>query len=235
MSSKLIVALDVDSFEEMRNIVEDIGDIVSTYKVGAQLYLNGGNDVIKYLKDKGKNVFLDLKFHDIPNTVSKAVEASVNLGVDMLTIHSLGGFEMMESAQKMVWERGMENRVKIFAVTILTSLDEAFLRDIIGVVERSLKEEVLHLATLAKSAGLNGVVASPYEVKDIKERCGKDFLVLTPGVRPEGFNPDDQARFRTPGEASRDGADYIIVGRPVLYAEDRKKMVNTIIDEIKNG
>ncbi len=233
MDKKIIVALDVSTKKEMVNIVEEIGDLISIYKVGAQLFLNLGNDAIKFLKDKGKKVFLDLKFHDIPNTVSRAVEASVNLGVDMLTLHSLGGFEMMESAQKMVWEKGRGNKIKIFAVTILTSLDEAFLRDVMGVMKRSLREEVLHLAVLAKSAGLNGVVASPYEVKDIKEKCGQDFLVLTPGVRPEGYSAEDQVRVKTPKEALKDGADYIILGRPIIFAGDRKKAVESIIEEIR--
>ncbi len=233
MDKKIIVALDISTKKEMVNIVEEIGDLISIYKVGAQLFLNLGNDAIKFLKDKGKKVFLDLKFHDIPNTVSRAVEASVNLGVDMLTLHSLGGFEMMESAQKMVWEKGRGNKIKIFAVTILTSLDEAFLRDVMGVMERSLREEVLHLAVLAKSAGLNGVVASPYEVKDIKEKCGQDFLVLTPGVRPEGYSAEDQVRVKTPKEALKDGADYIILGRPIIFAGDRKKAVESIIEEIR--
>jgi len=233
MNERLIIALDIGTKDEMENIVNEIGEMVSTYKVGMQLFLSLGNDAIKFLKDKGKNVFLDLKFHDIPNTISKAVEASVNLGVDMITIHALGGFEMMETAQKMVWEKGRGNKMKIFAVTILTSLDEAFLRDVMGVMERSLKDEVLHLSTLAKSAGLNGVVASPYEVKDIKERCGEDFLVLTPGIRPEGFNPDDQSRTKTPKEAIKDGADYIIVGRPIIFAEDRRKMVDLILQEME--
>ncbi len=233
MDKKIIVALDISTKKEMVNIVEEIGDLISIYKVGAQLFLNLGNDAIKFLKDKGKKVFLDLKFHDIPNTVSRAVEASVNLGVDMLTLHSLGGFEMMESAQKMVWEKGRGNKIKIFAVTILTSLDEAFLRDVMGVMKRSLREEVLHLAVLAKSAGLNGVVASPYEVKDIKEKCGQDFLVLTPGVRPEGYSAEDQVRVKTPKEALKDGADYIILGRPIIFAGDRKKAVESIIEEIR--
>ena len=233
MNKRLIIALDVSTKDEMTKIVNEIGDTILTYKVGAQLFLNLGNDAIKFLKDKGKNVLLDLKFHDIPNTVSKAVEASVNLGVDMITLHSLGGFEMMESAQKMVWEKGKGNKLKLFAVTILTSLDEAFLRDVMGVVERSLKEEVLHLATLSKSAGLNGVVASPYEIKDIKGKCGQDFLVLTPGIRPKGFNQDDQVRTKTPKEALKDGADYIIIGRPIIFAEDRKKAVETILEEME--
>jgi len=233
MNKKIIVALDISTKKEMMNIVEEIGDLISIYKLGAQLFLNLGNDAVKFLKDKGKKVFLDLKFHDIPNTVSRAVESSVNLGVDMLTLHSLGGFEMMESAQKMVWEKGRGNKIKIFAVTILTSLDEAFLRDVMGVMERSLREEVLHLAIFAKSAGLNGVVASPYEVKDIKEKCGQDFLVLTPGVRPEGYSVEDQVRVKTPKEALKDGADYIILGRPVIFAGDRRKAVESIIEEIR--
>ncbi|RKZ24976.1 orotidine-5'-phosphate decarboxylase, partial [bacterium] len=154
---RLIVALDVNTLDDARKIVEELDELVDFYKVGFQLFIREGKDAVKFLKEQGKKVFLDLKFHDIPNTIGNAVRACMELGVDMLTLHSLGGFEMMEVAQKSVWE-AQENKPLLLGVTILTSLDEAFLHDVVGVNDRTLEEEVLHLARLVKSAGLDGVV-----------------------------------------------------------------------------
>ncbi|RKZ24003.1 orotidine-5'-phosphate decarboxylase [bacterium] len=231
---RLIVALDVNTLDDARKIVEELDELVDFYKVGFQLFIREGKDAVKFLKEQGKKVFLDLKFHDIPNTIGNAVRACMELGVDMLTLHSLGGFEMMEVAQKSVWE-AQENKPLLLGVTILTSLDEAFLHDVVGVNDRTLEEEVLHLARLVKSAGLDGVVASPLEVKKIKETCGEDFVVVTPGIRPKGYDTHDQERVRTPEEAILAGADYLVVGRPILYAEDRRGMAERIIKEMEEA
>ena len=155
------------------------------------------------------------------------------MGVDMLTVHTLGGFEMMESAQKAVWNKGLDKPV-ILGVTILTSLDEAFLEDVLG-IEKTLEDEVMDLSSIAKSAGLGGVVASPEEIFLIKENCGKDFLVVTPGIRPKGVEKNDQKRARTPFEAIKSGSDYLVVGRPIIKASNIRKAAEAVIEEIANG
>jgi len=229
----LIVSLDVPSIEESLEIVETLGEVVSFYKVGLELFARSGPGIVEILKKKEKKVFLDLKLHDIPNTVSGAVNAAIAMGADILTLHTLGGFEMMETAQKAVWNQGAEKPI-ILGVTILTSLDEAFLKDILG-IKKSLNEEVLDLASIAKSAGLGGVVASAEEVSSIKELCGKDFIVATPGIRPRGTEKDDQKRFSTPFDAIINGSDYLVVGRPIIKSENMRRAAENIILEIKNG
>jgi orotidine-5'-phosphate decarboxylase len=229
----LIVPLDVSSTEEALIIVEELGGMVNFYKVGLELFAREGPTVIDVLKKREKKVFLDLKLHDIPNTVSGAVNASIDMEVDMLTVHALGGFEMMESAQKAVWNKGVDKPV-VLGVTILTSLDEAFLEDVLG-IEKTLKDEVLDLASIAKSAGLGGIVASAEEVSLIKENCGRDFLVVTPGIRPKGTEKEDQKRANTPYEAIVNGSDYLVIGRPIIKASNIHKAAETIIKEIDDG
>jgi len=229
----LIVSLDVSSIEESMIIVDNLGDLAGFYKVGLELFTRGGPKVVEKLKKRGKKVFLDLKLHDIPNTVTGAVNAAVAMGVDFLTLHTLGGFEMMEAAQKAVWNQGLEKPVML-GVTILTSLDEAFLKDVLG-IEKSLNDEILDLASIAKSAGLGGVVASAEEVFSIKGHCGKDFTVVTPGIRPKGAEQNDQKRFSTPFEAISNGSDYLVVGRPIIKAENMRMSTEKIIVEIENG
>jgi orotidine-5'-phosphate decarboxylase len=229
----LIVPLDVPSIKESLVIVEELGDLVKFYKVGLELFTREGPKIVEILKKREKKVFLDLKLHDIPNTVSGAVNAAAAMGVDMLTLHTLGGFEMMEAAQKALWNQGLE-KPTILGVTILTSLDEAFLQDVLG-IEKSLNDEVLDLADIAKSAGLGGVVASAEEVSSIKGRCGKDFTVVTPGIRPGRTETGDQKRFTTPFEAIVNGSDYLVVGRPIIKAEDMHRATENIIKEIENG
>lgn len=229
----LVVSLDVPSTEEALIIVEELGEMVNFYKVGLELFSREGPTVVEILKKREKRVFLDLKLHDIPNTISGAVNASIDMGVDMLTVHTLGGFEMMESAQKAVWNKGVDRPV-ILGVTILTSLDEAFLEDVLG-IEKTLKDEVLDLASIAKSAGLGGVVASSEEISLIKENCGMDFVVVTPGIRPKGTEKNDQKRANTPFEAIVNGSDYLVIGRPIIKASNIHKAAKTIVKEINNG
>lgn len=233
VNERLIVALDVNDFKTAKEKVEALDDKVSFYKVGVQLFTSVGPDIVKYLKDKDKKVFLDLKLHDIPNVVSKTVGVAAMMGVNMITIHTLGGFEVMEASQKMSWAPNGE-QVILLGVTILTSLDQAFLNDFLG-VNKSIDEEIIQLSMLAKSAGIAGVIASPLEISKIKDACGKDFLVVTPGIRPKDFDTMDHARSATPEEAIKWGADYIVVGRPILSAEDPKGAAVKIIEEMSNG
>lgn len=237
INERLIVPLDVDTADEAQQIIEELGEMVGTYKIGLQLFTREGHKVVKKVKQMDKKVFLDLKFHDIPNTVANSVKAAFDLGADMLTIHSMGGFSMMEGVAKLLWQwkdHG-KNPPIIFAVTVLTSLDAAFLEDVIGTTGRTMDEEVVILAKAAQSAGLGGVVASPKEIRTIREACGKDLLILTPGIRPAGSDADDQARTATPADAVRDGADYIVVGRPILNSPDRRLAAQSIIREMESA
>lgn len=235
VSEKLIVALDVSSLDEASALIDELGDSVRTFKVGSRLFTRWGTDALKLVKDKGAKVFLDLKFHDIPNTVARACEAAAEIGADMLTIHTFGGFEMMEAVVKLLWGREKAKRPVVLGVTLLTSLNEAFLRDFIGATERTIDEEVLLLARLAQSAGLDGVVASPHEVESVRRQCGDEFIVVTPGVRPKGDDFGDQVRVRTPGDAIAAGADYIVVGRPIILAEDSKAAAEEILKEMEEA
>lgn len=232
-ADRLIVPLDVGSLDEAKELMEKLDGVVSFYKVGSQLFTASGPSAVEEVKSRDGKVFLDLKFHDIPNTVALACQSAAELGVDILTLHTFGGFEMMESAVKRVWHQ--EKRPLLFGVTILTSLNEAFLKDVIGATDTTLEEEILHLATLAHSAGLDGVVSSPLEVSSIKKRCGQEFLVLTPGIRPSGYESQDQARVLTPKEAVEAGADYIVVGRPITLAENPAEVAQGIINEMEEG
>ena len=229
----LIVALDVPTLKEAKMIIDELGDLAKHYKVGLQLFTRFGPTIIEVLKNRKMGILLDLKLHDIPNTVAKAVEAIIDMDVDMFTVHALGGFEMMESAQKVIWE-SKSRKILILGVTLLTSLDEAFLQDFLG-VNKSMESQILDLAGLVQSAGLGGVVASPKEVSLIKKQCGKDFIVVTPGIRPKGARSDDQRRIETPDKAIANGADYIVVGRAIINAKDRRKAAESIIEDIENG
>ena len=182
---RLIVALDVDSFDKMKALVDELGDLISYYKVGMELYYSAGSDTIRYLKEHGKKVFLDLKLHDIPNTVGHSVASVTRLGVNLITVHAAGGRAMMQAATRYAKitadELGVE-RPKILAVTVLTSFDDQGWQEVGG--HLPIQEHVLELASLAKSSGVDGVVASPKEAGSIREMAGKDdFLIVTPGIR----------------------------------------------------
>ena len=237
INDRLIVPLDFDKIKDAEKTVNELEENITTYKVGLQLYTKEGQRVIKMLKAYNKNIFLDLKFHDIPNTVVGAVKSALDIGVDMLTIHAMGGFDMMEGVAKLLWQRKNDGKHApiVFAVTLLTSLDSAFLMDVIGTTNRSVDDEVVILAGAAQSAGIAGVVASPQEIKSIRKKYGKDLLILTPGIRPAGSDKNDQQRTATPFSAMKDGADYIVVGRPILQAADKTKTVKNILKEMKDG
>lgn len=216
--AELIVALDVQTREEAVAAVKTIGSAVGFYKIGLELYTAEGPDVVKAVKDLGKKVFLDLKFHDIPRTVERAVRSGGKLGVDLMTIHSVGGRAMIAAAKSAALEFG-EAAPKILAVTVLTSLDAGDLEDI-GVVGRSPAEQVEAMARFATANGADGCVCSPKEVGRLSRLLNPGTLFVTPGVRPAGADVGDQKRVATPAAAVRDGATHIVVGRPVMAADN---------------
>ncbi len=233
--NKIIIALDVDSIERARELVALLKHDVGLFKVGKQLFTRYGPQVLTMIHEQGGNVFLDLKFHDIPNTVALAAEEVVRHGVFMFNVHALGGFEMMKQTVDAVHKKAQAadmRRPMVLAVTVLTSLSGEDL-SATG-VNASVDEQVLRLARLSRSAGVDGVVASPREIETIKKACGADFLVVTPGVRPGTAKADDQKRVLTPGEALQKGADYIVIGRPVIKAPDPLLAVREIVKEIEH-
>jgi orotidine-5'-phosphate decarboxylase len=233
--ARIALALDVDNDRDALAIVAELKDSVGLFKVGHQLFTAYGPDIVRRIIDMGGRVFLDLKYHDIPNTVAKASAEAVKLGVSIFNVHSLGGLDMMKAAAESARETAEKHDLPaptVLAVTILTSMDEKSMRKELKIT-RSLQREVVHLARLAQRAGMHGVVASPQEIKMLRRTIRGKFVVLTPGVRPAWADKDDQMRVMTPGEAVRAGADYIVVGRPVLKASDRKAAVEKILEELK--
>ena len=216
--AELIVALDVNTREDAVSKVKAIGESVDFYKIGLELFTAEGPDVVKAVKDLGKRVFLDLKFHDIPRTVERAVKSGGKLGVDLMTIHSVGGKAMIQAAAQAAAEFGAA-APKILAVTVLTSLDQTDLEDV-GIKGRTPVEQVEAMAKFAIENGANGLVCSPKEVGNLSKLLKAGTLFITPGVRPAGAAVGDQKRVATPADAVRDGATHLVVGRPILAAED---------------
>jgi orotidine-5'-phosphate decarboxylase len=234
---RLIVPLDFSTLEEALDMVDMLRPQVSFFKVGMELFTSTGPIIIEELKGRGCRIFLDLKFHDIPNTVKRTCQVALDLGVDMFNIHSSGGTQMMAEAAQGVRDKAAELGRPfpyLLAVTVLTSLDESILKDELG-VNRSVEEQVVHLANLAKAAGLSGVVASPLEIKAIRQTCGPDFCIVTPGIRPSWAVKGDQRRIMTPEDATRDGADFLVVGRPITRAEDPVEAARLVNEEIHRG
>ncbi len=232
---RLILALDVDSKKEAERLGDLLKGYVDIFKIGSQLFTAFGPEVVTSVTNKGGKVFLDLKFHDIPNTVAKACVEAAKLGVYMMNVHAMGGKEMMRQCKEAVFEfclKEQRPQPMVLGVTILTSIDQALLKKELG-IDHPIEEQVLHLVQLAKEAGLDGVIASPKEIGIIREACGEDFLIVTPGIRLSGSERNDQRRTAAPKEAIRSGADYIVVGRPILDAEDPVAAVEAIIKEIK--
>ncbi len=230
MKAELIVALDVNNCEEAVAKVKSIGDAVGFYKIGLELFSAEGPDVVKAVRDLGKKVFLDLKLHDIPRTVERAVRSGAKLGVDLMTIHSVGGKAMIKAAADAAAEFGV-NGPKILAVTVLTSLDQNDLADV-GIVGRTPAEQVAAMAKFATENGAHGLVCSPKEVGALSRSLKAGTLFITPGVRPAGSAVGDQKRVATPAEAVRDGATHLVVGRPILAAEDPIAAAKAILAEI---
>jgi orotidine-5'-phosphate decarboxylase len=235
--SSLIVALDFDSLASAVKFAQQVADVVGMFKIGSQLFTSAGPEAVRQVAQLGADIFLDLKFHDIPNTVAGAVLASTALpGVQLVNVHALGGTAMMRAASQAV-SAGVPmgaDRTRLLAVTVLTSMDQKAIREVgIG---GPPKLRVLELAKLAQKAGADGVVASVGEAKAIRKACGREFLIVTPGVRPKvqgaGEKIDDQVRTATPREAIKAGADFIVVGRPILAAADPRLAAQAIVDEI---
>ncbi len=233
---KVIFALDVPALEEARRLVSILRDRVGFFKIGLELYTAFGKEAVRVVQEEGGRVFLDLKFHDIPNTVSRAAEEAVRMGVNMFNLHATGGSAMMKEAVGRCRDAAAKlNRPCpiLLAVTILTSLDETDLREVglLGPVE----ERVTRLAELAQKSGIDGVVASPREIVAIRRRCGEKFAIVTPGIRPafEQAGKDDQKRVMTAGEAIAAGATHIVIGRPVRLAPDPAAAMDKVLQEIE--
>jgi orotidine-5'-phosphate decarboxylase len=224
---RLIVALDVPGVDAARALVARLRGHVGLFKVGSQLFTAAGPELVREIVGSGERVFLDLKFHDIPNTVAGAVSSASRLGVTLVDVHGLGGRAMLEAAVGSLPALG----TRLLAITILTSHDEETLGQI-G-VNGTVQESVRRLAELARDCGVDGVVASPHEVALIREACGPDFLIVTPGIRPAGSAKGDQARLATPRAALEAGADYLVVGRPITEAEDPAAAADAIVREME--
>lgn len=231
---KLILALDVSDSSYALDIIDKFSNYINIYKVGLELFTVAGPGIVEEIQKRGKKVFLDLKFHDIPNTVTRAAISATRLGVYMFNVHASGGFEMMRKCRDSVVEMCLKEnleRPKILGVTVLTSLSKEILTDELG-IQYGLRTHVRHLSSLALKAGLDGVVASAREVELIRNHCGKGFIILTPGIRPSWTPPDDQKRTLTPKEAIREGSDYLVIGRAVLQQPDPIKAIELISLEI---
>ena len=228
---KIIFALDVESMAEAEKWADLLAPHVGMFKIGKQLFTACGPAVVKAIRERGGEVFLDLKYHDIPNTVAMASLEAARLGVRLFNLHALGGYEMMaRTVEALNREFPNGERSRLLAVTILTSASEMTLREV-G-IDLPVSEMVVKLALLARKAGIDGVVASPLEIPLIRAACGTDFLIVTPGVRPSFASADDQKRVMTPADAVKAGADYLVIGRPISAAEDPIKASESIIEEI---
>lgn len=233
-AKRLYVALDYGSIDEALRLTDMLGDTVRSYKVGMQLYYKTGSAVIERLQRDGCEVFLDLKFHDIPATVAGAVQSVASLGVSMVNVHAAGGLEMMqqakESARKTARELGSSEPL-VIAVTQLTSTTQQVMNEQIG-IPGSVQDTVVHYAKLAKQAGLDGVVASAHELEAIRVACGEEFVTVIPGIRPVWAAANDQKRILTPAEALRRGAHRLVIGRPITHAANPREAASRIIVEM---
>ncbi|WP_287601073.1 orotidine-5'-phosphate decarboxylase [Thiothrix sp.] len=224
MSSRLIIALDFPTAEQALAFVKPLDPQQCKLKVGFELFVAAGPDFVRALVQQGFAVFLDLKFHDIPNTVASACKAAAQLGVWMINVHASGGAKMMQAAQQAL--QGFENPPKLIAVTVLTSMDKA---QLLGTgVNADPDQQVLHLARLAADSGLDGVVCSAQEAGLLRKALGDDFLLVTPGIRPEGSDQGDQSRVMTPAQARDAGVSYVVVGRPITQAADPLAVITQI-------
>ncbi len=232
----IILALDKPNISEALEVIADVGNNVGAYKIGFEFFVSGGIEAIRAIQEFKAKIFLDLKFHDIPNTVASASKAAVRLGVDFFNIHAAGGYSMMKASVDAVLEESSALGCappKVLAVTVLTSFDESTLQADTK-TSVPLRDMVKHYATQAASAGVDGVIASPQEIRLIREVAGPDFLVITPGVRPAWTVKNDQKRVMTPAEAISEGADYLVIGRPIHSAKNPKSAAQKILAELEN-
>lgn len=227
MSSGLMVALDMDEGDEAVQLAAEIGQDVAALKVGSQLFTRYGPELVHRITASGGRVFLDLKYHDIPNTVAAGVRSAVQMGVSWLTVHASGGSKMIQAA------KDASGDTKVLAVTVLTSLDRKGISEIGW--SGDVRDQVVHLAVMARRAGADGIVCSALEVRSLRDALDDGCVLVTPGIRPAGSSVDDQARVATPASAVADGADYLVVGRPIVKASDRKEAVKLILQEMSQG
>lgn len=227
MKPEIIIALDVPSSDKIKNIVNTLPETITFYKVGLELFAADGPAALDYLKQTNRKIFLDLKLHDIPRTVERAVASAAKHGVNLLTVHAGGGREMLKAAAKAAKENG---NLKIIAVTTLTSLNSEDLREM-GVT-RPLLDHTLALGELAISAGIDGLVCSPNEASSFRQKLGSKPILITPGIRPAGADVGDQKRVATPEMAVRAGANYLVVGRPILEAKDPRAAAEEILKQM---
>ena len=225
--SKVIIALDFANKQEVTDFLSNFENEQLFVKVGMELYYQEGPEIIRYIKGLGHKIFLDLKLHDIPNTVESAMRGLAKLGVDMTNVHAAGGIEMMEAAK-----RGLGEGPQLIAVTQLTSTSEEQMHHD-QLIPVSLNESVVHYAQCAQKAGLAGVVCSPLESRMIKDGTGEDFITVTPGVRPSTSEAGDQKRVMTPAQAFKNGSSYIVVGRPITRADNPKLAYDEIVEDFK--
>ncbi|MFH1897327.1 MAG: orotidine-5'-phosphate decarboxylase [Candidatus Desantisbacteria bacterium] len=232
---RLCLALDVDCLDDAVKAAKLLKSKIGIFKIGSQLFTKEGPKAVEVIRKCGGEVFLDLKYHDIPNTVANSVRMAVKLGVYMLNVHASGGSQMMQAAVEGLEEECQKSNVRrpiLLAVTVLTSINSIVLSEELRVI-LGIKDQVQHLAKMSQASGVDGVVASPQEISIIRESCGKDFVILTPGIRPcWGVMADDQKRVTTPAEAIRLGADYIVIGRPILQSNDPVVAAERVLSEM---
>ena len=233
MQNPIIVALDVPTAAVALKLVEQLAPVSGGFKVGSELFTVAGPDIVRRIRERGAMVFLDLKFHDIPNTVAKAVTAAVQLDVQMLTVHTSGGFEMLRAAEQAAQETGWRfshSPPLVLGVTVLTSLDAGALKEI-G-LDANVDYQVRRLATVATKAGLRGLVCSPLEVAKLRQTIPPAMQLVTPGVRTGAEKADDQKRILTPREALKAGANWLVIGRPIYAAENPREAAEKILESL---
>jgi orotidine-5'-phosphate decarboxylase len=236
MRERLILALDVDDLERAKTMLKSLAGAVGMFKVGKQLFTHAGPQAVKLIQAMGGEVFLDLKFHDIPTTVAKAAIEATRLGAKMFNVHASGSLEMMRLTVREVSRVCRQESLRrpiMLAVTVLTSLNENDLKKV-GVAGE-VADQVVRLALLSQEAGMDGVVAAPNEVAEIRGACGRSFIIVTPGIRPQKSKRNDQKRVMTPADAVRAGVDYIVVGRPIMEAKDPRSVTQEIIAEMEQS
>lgn len=234
---RIILALDVDTMEEAESLVEELKDYVGYFKVGLQLFTSCGYEPVEMIKKHGAKAFFDGKFHDIPNTVARTCVNLLNKGVDFFDVHTSGGSKMLSTTVKLSKEYAKKYNMHeptIIGVTLLSSFGQKTLTTELG-VDKSLEEYVLNLAEVAKKVGLDGVLASASEAKEIRKHMGNDFIIICPAIRPTWSVVDDQIRVVTPTDAIKSGVDYMVIGRPVTRAENKISAIKMIIAEIENA
>lgn len=234
---RIILALDVDREDQALNLVEQLADTVGYFKIGMQLFNSSGPDFVRRIQERGGRVFVDLKFHDIPNTVASAGRVMTRLQCHMFNVHAAGGREMMRAVRRAVDEEAVKLNAEVplvLAVTVLTSISGPQLADDLLIKDMNVEQAVVAWAKMAQQCGLGGVVCSPREIQPIRQACGQDFTIVTPGIRPDWSQANDQKRITTPRQALDGGADYMVIGRPITAADHPRDAAQRIIKELED-